>query len=506
MPRPKISLCVIARDEEETLPRMIVSAREAVDEIVVVDTGSRDATARVARELGARVESRPFRDDFSEVRNAALDLAKGRWILVLDADEILAPGSAEAIRAAVRDDRLGGLYLPFRNELGAGRAHECALMRLFRNDPAVRFRYRIHEQVIPDLLAWCRRTGRRVATLESALVIHDGYVPDVYRSRGKAARNERLFRLQLRDHPEHAYSWYKFGDFLRRDPSRRAEAIEALERARTLLAKEPVDRRRDLAFAPEVFALLAVERDRDGDAEGALRLAAEGLSFGTSANLYYVLAHLHHRMGRYRESYGFYRRLRRLDPRTLAVPPEPGILGAGALLGMGLALAGRGRSLWAEALLSRALEEDPGLLRARTALARLRLDRGDASGAERLYREGLERHPDEEGLRLRLAALLDATGRGQEALAVCLEAAPPPAASRLAGELGVQRLRRFDLEGAFLAFLAGGADPTACAGREALGALARGETLEAAGEPARRILEALAEGRRYASRRAVRAS
>ncbi|MFQ5343155.1 MAG: tetratricopeptide repeat protein, partial [Anaerolineae bacterium] len=89
-----ISLCLIARDEEAHLPRLLDSVGEAVDEIVLVDTGSTDRTMEIARSYGARVIEFPWRDDFSAAKNEALRHATGDWILHLDADMYFEPGQA----------------------------------------------------------------------------------------------------------------------------------------------------------------------------------------------------------------------------------------------------------------------------------------------------------------------------------------------------------------------------------------------------------------------------
>ena len=83
-------------------PPLPASVRALVDEMVVVDTGSTDATREVAAAAGARVHEIPWQDDFAAARNASLDLCRGRWILVLDADEVIAPASRGPLRAWVR--------------------------------------------------------------------------------------------------------------------------------------------------------------------------------------------------------------------------------------------------------------------------------------------------------------------------------------------------------------------------------------------------------------------
>ena len=75
MPRT-LSLCVIARNEEAMLSGCLESVAGVVDEIVVVDTGSTDRTIEVALAHGARVLEKPWTDDFSAARNAALDACR----------------------------------------------------------------------------------------------------------------------------------------------------------------------------------------------------------------------------------------------------------------------------------------------------------------------------------------------------------------------------------------------------------------------------------------------
>lgn len=86
-----ISLCMIARDEEEALPRALNSVAGLADEIIVVDTGSTDSTKEQAEKFGAKVFDYPWDDDFSAARNFAMEKATGDYIFFLDADERLSP-------------------------------------------------------------------------------------------------------------------------------------------------------------------------------------------------------------------------------------------------------------------------------------------------------------------------------------------------------------------------------------------------------------------------------
>lgn len=106
---PSVAILIPALDEEEAIRRNLPPALAAADEVVVSDGGSRDATARLARELGARVVTgAPSRG--GQLNRAAA--ASGADVfLFLHADSALAPGAVEAVREAVAAGAPGGGFL-----------------------------------------------------------------------------------------------------------------------------------------------------------------------------------------------------------------------------------------------------------------------------------------------------------------------------------------------------------------------------------------------------------
>lgn len=98
-----ISVCMIARDEEDHIAEALMSVKDLADEMIVVDTGSADATILEAKRLGAAVYEIQWNNDFSEARNFALSKATREWILVLDADERVSLDDHEKIRSLVRE-------------------------------------------------------------------------------------------------------------------------------------------------------------------------------------------------------------------------------------------------------------------------------------------------------------------------------------------------------------------------------------------------------------------
>ena len=206
---PRISLCMIVKNEAHALPRCLAAARPWVDEIVVVDTGSTDETAAIARAHGAIVVAWAWRDDFAAARNESLRHATGDWILVLDADETLVDGAGPALRAAcaVGPDVVGyciKIVCPREGDGGLTRLNWFP--RLFRNVPGIRFEGVIHEQIIGSL------DGRGRVERADIEAIHEGYTLDAERMRAKGERNLTLLQRQLGDDPGYAPGWFQLAE------------------------------------------------------------------------------------------------------------------------------------------------------------------------------------------------------------------------------------------------------------------------------------------------------
>jgi len=115
MAREKFSLVIITRDNADTLERCLAAA-DFADEIVVLDSGSTDATVEIAKRNGARVAFHPF-DDYGPQKQRAIDMASHNWILNLDADEVLSPGTREVIERALENPQVAGFRLPRRERM-----------------------------------------------------------------------------------------------------------------------------------------------------------------------------------------------------------------------------------------------------------------------------------------------------------------------------------------------------------------------------------------------------
>lgn len=199
MASPKqLSVCMIVRNEATRLEGAIESVRGVADEIVVVDTGSNDATPELAARLGARVSSFEWTEDFAAARNESIRRATKDWILALDADQRLDPDSRERLRALIQTDAFRGYLLRYRNYLGDEQEEvENIDLRLFPNDDVLRYVRAVHEQVVST------RPDRKLhVVLTDVLVHHYGSRLEVR----KAARYAAILERMLADDPSDGLS------------------------------------------------------------------------------------------------------------------------------------------------------------------------------------------------------------------------------------------------------------------------------------------------------------
>ncbi len=207
----KTSLTVIARNEEEKLPRCLESVAGLFDEIIVVDTGSTDRTAEIARSFGARVFDFPWVDDFAAARNEALARATGDYAFWLDADDVVEPAEREKLRLLLnglrRGDEAGYVVRCACDPSPDGAGGETVVdhIRLFPLRPDVRWTYRVHEQILPSL-----RRAKVPVRWTDLIVRHTGYADRELRER-KLDRDLRILHLELAERPQDPFLLFNLG-------------------------------------------------------------------------------------------------------------------------------------------------------------------------------------------------------------------------------------------------------------------------------------------------------
>lgn len=213
----KISVCILARNEEEFIASAIESVRTVADEVVVLDTGSNDDTVGVARRMGAEVHTREWGEDFAEARNTLLELAKHPVVLMLDADEVLAPQSIEEVRRFARSTAVAGnctvnniLPSPYGVAMISVQS-----VRLFRK-ANMQYRGRVHEDLSKSM-----RQHTVSPQAVDITINHMGYVDSDPLRR---LRNRRVFESALQADPTDAWvrlhlalGYYRDGEIVKAD-------------------------------------------------------------------------------------------------------------------------------------------------------------------------------------------------------------------------------------------------------------------------------------------------
>ncbi|MEK6869218.1 MAG: glycosyltransferase family 2 protein, partial [Nanoarchaeota archaeon] len=192
-----ISLCMIAKDEEDYIEKCINSVKSIVDEMIIVDTGSNDRTKEIAKKFTDKIYDFKWNDDFSSARNFLISKATKDWVLVLDADETISSRDLAAIKNLANNDlnnnnennygnknnkkimEYSFIQRTYSNEIKKlkwnyakddfydeskpflGWAYR-GITRLFRNDKRIKFDYPIHETVIDSIK---RINGKIIQTI-----------------------------------------------------------------------------------------------------------------------------------------------------------------------------------------------------------------------------------------------------------------------------------------------------------------------------------------------------
>jgi tetratricopeptide (TPR) repeat protein len=350
-----LSLCMIVKDEEEMLPRCLAAARPAVDEIVVVDTGSTDRTVEIAESFGARVLHHEWNGSFSDARNVSLDAATGDWVIYLDADEVLVEEDAAGLHALtgrVWREAFALVETNYTGDIEDGTAMTHNALRMFRNRPEYRFKGRLHEQMAYALPGYL---SERIEYTQLRIE-HYGYLGVVRDSKDKSRRNLELLQQQVAEGTESAFQSFNLGsEYLALGEI--DTAIGHFEKSWRMLETDPGRTVYPyVATLANRFVTALREANRLDDAD---RQADEALElFEGFTDLVFQKAWIS-------RSRGDDARARALFQRCLEMGDAPSryssVVGCGTYLAL-IALAQLSTGAEAEALLERCLDEHPGFL------------------------------------------------------------------------------------------------------------------------------------------------
>jgi tetratricopeptide (TPR) repeat protein len=260
----RLSAALIVRDESRFIEGCLQSLVERADEIVVVDTGSRDDTIEKARRFPIKLRHFAWCDDFAAARNFALDHASGEWILYIDADERFDVPDSGVLDAVLADERKVAWNVRFHPRVDWT---PYAEPRLFRNDPRIRFEGVIHESMLKGIDRVGLADGKATGTCD--LILHHlGYEDDqVY----KNPRNVPLLRARLAHDPGHLYSWWHLGQSLRLACDEDGAITAWTQGAAVAAGRPPQFRRLDDSLC--ALSLIKLKTKRGESADDLLRQA-----------------------------------------------------------------------------------------------------------------------------------------------------------------------------------------------------------------------------------------
>lgn len=207
----KISLCAIVKNEESTLSKCLSSAKKFVNEIVILDTGSTDKTVKIAQGYGAKVHHFEWCNDFSAARNEALKYVTGDWILVLDADETLAPEIIPQLREAIQREEYLLINL-VRDEIGAAQSPYSMVSRLFRNHPDIKFSRPYHALVDDSVSEILQKEPHwQIGYIQGIAILHSGYQQSQINRKNKLVKAQAAMEEFFANNPEDPYVCSKLG-------------------------------------------------------------------------------------------------------------------------------------------------------------------------------------------------------------------------------------------------------------------------------------------------------
>ena len=384
-----LSLSMIVRNEAERLERCLRSVKGFVDEMVLLDTGSSDATVAIAEGLGAVVHHLPWPGDFAPARNAALEHVRGDWVLVLDADEWLLDGARAPLQTLMTQPDLLLINL-LREERGAAQSPYSNVSRLFRRHPAIRWSRPYHSMVDDSVAELLQQDSHwRIADCPIPALLHDGYRPELLAAGNKAARLRQAMEADLAARPGDPYACAKLGS-LEVSEGQRQRGMALLELGLSNCPQDAHPERYELLLH---LAIAHAETDPGQAAQlyqAALQLPLPPrLTLAAQLNLAALLVEA-----------GACGDAAQLCEQATGAAPEVAL----GWYNLGIAERQRGHLPAATSAYRRALALDPSYAEAQQNLAVALLLSGDIAGAREGFRQAI--------------GLLSQQGRNQEAQAL----------------------------------------------------------------------------------------
>ncbi|GGD94148.1 tetratricopeptide repeat-containing glycosyltransferase family 2 protein [Paenibacillus nasutitermitis] len=200
-----VAAAVMARNEARCIERCVQSLIHAVDEIVIIDSGSTDGTVELVEHLPKVrvIRNMQLHDDFAGKRNSGLAHLQSDWVLWVDADEWLFEEDVQAVREAAslfhESTEPTVLNICQVNYIADRESRDYSLPRMFPLHRDLHYYGRVHEQVViqgQDMYAG--GISRQAVRIR---LHHDGYEPGIMQHKQKLARNLKLLQKAVEEEP-----------------------------------------------------------------------------------------------------------------------------------------------------------------------------------------------------------------------------------------------------------------------------------------------------------------
>lgn len=416
-----LSLCMIVKDEGKFLGDCLSAINPYADEIIVIDTGSKDNTKEIAESFGAKVYDFDWCDDFSAARNFSLSKAAKDWVLVLDADETISSSDMEKIKHLLDDGPADSYVFTQRNYtydrsmLGFVPCHKesrhtkdflgyetSKLVRLFRNNKGFEFRSRVHELIEPSI----KERGGIVR--DSGINIH--HYRECKSKVFEEEKRKRYFELgekQIKDKPDDEKAYYETGLIL----LKWKEYGKAIGRFRKVMEISPgykkvrynlglaYYRMGELDKAEEILKECIVEKPKLDAAynilgliyqkrrefDKAIDILMKGINHCRSGSLVQSLGSLYVRIGVFDEALKAFRIVLKSSPDDI-----------GVLNNLSGAYVGLKEYDEAIKILERIISKDERNINVYTNMAFVYLKKGDKERASGILNKAIEKFPEKE--------------------------------------------------------------------------------------------------------------
>lgn len=259
-----VSALVLTRNSSKTIKQCLSALENAVDEILIVDTGSTDNTIPIVQEFDAKIVHFQWCDDFAAARNFGLQHVTSDWVIAVDSDEILYKSDLDLIRMVANDlhnhqDEIV-VQIVQANRIN-GDIGDQLESRMFQTNRGFHWEHPIHEQI--------RTATNTTPHFFSSKIrfLHDGYDPNVVSSYDKSLRNVKILRRDVEEHPN---DWTRHF-FLGRDSLGIAEVEESIKHLQ--IACELGEKSVEPAYLANCYRMLVIAYESGGRYEEAEKQA-----------------------------------------------------------------------------------------------------------------------------------------------------------------------------------------------------------------------------------------